>query len=299
MRVNNRSIFKPRASAVPKIKAKDDETVLYIYDEISWFGISADEFVKNLNSIEDKTIHVRINSPGGAVFDGLAIYNALKQHPSNIIVHIDGLAASIASLIALGGNEIRAAEASFLMIHEPWSIVIGPSEEMRKEADLLDKVAGVLVKAYLDKTGMTEEVLNDYLAAETWFTAQEALDVGFVDVIEELDDSSKAKATAFDLSAFANVPDSLTGGKTPPTERELEGILRDAGFSRKQSEEILAKGYADGQGDPEPEDISSPDGDGQGDPDLSAQGDPEPPPELRTDPISDLLTRAEIAAPSP
>lgn len=301
MRMKDRSIFKPRASGTYKINAaKKDETVIYLYDEISWWGIQADQFVKDLNAIETPTIRLRMNSPGGSVFDGTAIYNALKQHESRIIVHIDGLAASIASIIAMAGDEVRAAENAFFMVHDPWSIVIGTAEMMREEADLLDKVSVTMAKTYQAKTGKSEEEILQYMAKETWFTGQEALDAGFVDFVEKLDENeqAKAKVSLFDLSAFAHVPDHLKAEKTLPTERETEKILRDAGFSRKQSEEILAKGYAEALRDAGADGDLSADGDNQGDPGLSAQGDPEPPPKKRIDPVVELLVRGERLAPT-
>jgi len=258
-----RSIFKPQIRGLYKIEAKTpDEATVYLYDEISFWGIQAEQFVKDLNGMEAKTIHLRVNSPGGSVFDGIAIYNAVKQHKSRIIAHIDGLAASIASVIVMGANEVRAAESAFLMIHNPWSIVIGDAQMMRDEADLLDKVSGSISKIYEDKSGKTAEEILDFMAAETWFTGQEAMDNGFVDIIEELDEDKKAKVLTFDLSAFANAPTGLMADRIPPTERELERILRDAGYSSKQAKVILATGF--------PEDLR--DVDAEGDQSAGAQG---------------------------
>ena len=300
MRIKNRSIFKPRAHGSYKITAgKKDEAIVYLYDEISWFGIQAEQFVKDFNAIESKTIHLRVNSPGGSVFDGTAIFNVIKQHSSKVIAYIDGLAASIASVIVMAADEVRAGQNAFFMIHEPWSIVIGDAEMMRAEADLLEKVSGTLVKAYTDKSGLSDEEVHDYMAKETWFTAQEALDAGFVDVIEEQEseEDAKAKITLFDLSAFANVPDGLMADRQPPTERELERILRDAGCSAKQSKEILAKGLPEDLRDVDSEETLSADVDDQRDVDDPAQRDVEPPQAPR-DPTADLLMRAEIEAPS-
>jgi len=270
MRMKKRSIFKPKASGTYKVSAgKNDEATIYLYDEISWWGIQAEQFVKDLNAIDKKTIHLRVNSPGGSVFDGAAIFNAIKQHPSKIIAHIDGLAASIASIIVMAADEIRAAENSFLMIHDPWSIVIGTAEMMRDEADLLDKVSGVLIKAYMEQSGKEEEEIRALMAAETWFTGEEALEAGFVDALEETGDEkgAKSKVTHFDLSAFAHVPDSLVAEKKPPTERELEKVLRDAGFSKEQSKEVLAKGYPEDLRDAGSNDDLSTDGDDRRDAD--------------------------------
>ena len=296
----NRSIFKPQAHGSYKIDAaKKDETIVYIYDEISWFGIQAEQFVKDFNAISADTIHLRVNSPGGSVFDGTAIFNVIKQHSSRVVAHIDGLAASIASIIVMAADEVRMAQNAFFMIHEPWSIVIGDAEMMRAEADLLEKVSGTLVNAYTDKSGLSADEVHDYMAKETWFTAQEALDAGFVDVIEEQDseENAKAKVTLFDLSAFANVPDGLMADKQPPTERETERVLRDAGFSAKQAKEILAKGLPEDLRDVDSDEVLPADGDDQRDVDDPAQRDVEPPPAPR-DPVADLLTRAELAAPS-
>lgn len=245
MRIHNRSPFKPRAQGGYKIENKTAaEATVYLYDEISWFGISAEQFIKDLNAITAKTINIRINSPGGSVFDGTAVFNAIKQHKSKTVTHIDGLAASISSVIALASDEVRMAENAFLMIHDPWSIVIGNADTMREEADLLDKVGGTIAKTYMDKTGKDKAEIKDLMAAETWMTAEEALEMGFIDVIEVIEKDEKAKATLFDLSVFANVPDQLKGKpEIDVNERDLERALRDAGCSRNLAKEILAKGF--------------------------------------------------------
>ena len=104
-----------------------------------------------MQKITAGTINVRINSPGGNVFDGVAIANAIKSHPAKTVVYIDGIAASIASIIALAGDEVVMAENAFFMFHEAWSITIGSAEDLRKEADLLDKIDGVLAQTYVKK----------------------------------------------------------------------------------------------------------------------------------------------------
>ena len=117
MRVE-RSLFHPRPKGTYRIEAKADaEATVYIYDEVSWWGVSAQQFAKDLAAIKAETIHLRLNSPGGAVFDGMAIYNALKAHQAKVVVHIDGLAASIASVIAMAGAEVRMAENAFLLVY--------------------------------------------------------------------------------------------------------------------------------------------------------------------------------------
>ena len=247
MRVN-RSPFKPRVKAgIYKIenKADENEATVYIYDEIGWFGIMAEIFVKEMETIKAKTVHIRLNTPGGDVFDGTAIANAIKQHKSKTIIHIDGLAASIGSIIALAGDEIHMAENAFFMFHEAWSFVIGNASNMRDEADLLDKIDGVLAKTYAKKTGKEVNEIKDLMSAETWLTAEEALEMGMIDSIEEDEKDEKAKANLFDLSVFANVPDKLKGEKQKPTARDLERVLRDAGLSSKEAKAVLADGLGD------------------------------------------------------
>ena len=251
-RTNKRSPFKPQAKGNYRVENKTDkEATIYIYDEIGWFGVEATDFVKDLNDIKAETIHVRLNTPGGNVFDGTAIANAIKQHKSKTVVHIDGLAASIGSIIAIAGDETIMADNAFFMFHEAWSFVIGNAEGLREEAELLDKIDGVLAKAYANKTGKKQDEIKELMNAETWLTAEEALEMGMIDGIEE-DKEEKASAAIFDLSVFANVPDALKDIKKDLNERDLERALRDAGCSRNQAKEILAKGF---KGDPNQRDV--------------------------------------------
>jgi len=299
MRIHNRSPFKPRAKAGSyKIENKDDEATVYIYDEISWFGINAEQFIKELNDITAKMVNIRFNSPGGSVFDGTAIFNAIKQHKSKTITHIDGLAASIASVIALASDEIRMAENAFLMIHDPWSIVIGTADTMREEADLLDKIGGTIAKTYMNKTGKDEKEIKALMAAETWMTAEEAKEMGFIDVIDEAEKDEKAKATLFDLSVFANVPDQLMGEKQEPTVKDLEKALRDVGCSQKKAKTILAKGFEGYQRDVDEPENPEPEGkEVQRDAEPVTQRDVEKP-KPKKDQTAEPLTRAEVVAPA-
>ena len=245
-RMNKRSPFKPQAKGNYRVENKTDNDTLYIYDEIGWFGVQAETFVKDLNEIKADPTHIRLNTPGGNVFEGTAIANAIKQHKAKTIIHIDGLAASISSIIAIAGDETIMADNAFFMFHEAWSFVIGNAEGLREEAKLLDKIDGVLAKEYGKKMNKKEDEVKDLMSAETWWTAEEALEMGMIDSIEE-DKEEKASATMFDLSVFANVPDELKDIKKDLNERDLERVLRDAGCSRNQAKEILAKGF---KGDP-------------------------------------------------
>lgn len=233
MRINNRSPFV-RARQTPKAQAGE----LFIYDEIGFFGIQAEEFVRDLNAIESDEIHLRINSPGGSVFDGQAMVTAIRQHSAKVITHVDGLAASMASLIAIAGDEVRMSDGAFMMIHDPWSIAIGSAQDMRKEANVLDKVGGALVAAYTKRTGLSEDKIKGLMADETWFEASEAVELGLADAVEE----SQAAEARFDLSVFSNVPDRFKAGDSRPAPKELERLLREAGLSRSEARDFVSVG---------------------------------------------------------
>tara|TARA_R100001443_G_scaffold56834_2_gene67740 strand:- start:2 stop:997 length:996 start_codon:yes stop_codon:yes gene_type:complete len=172
-----------------------------IYEQIGDWGVTAQNFIKDVQSVGKSDLTVRINSVGGSVFDGLAIYNILRSHKGNVNVKIEGLAASIASIIALGGDNIEMAENGFFMIHNPFGNSFGDAEEMRKTADLLDKIKKELVSVYVKQSSLTESEIQDMMDEETWLTSQEALEMGFVDTITE----PIKIAASFDLSRFNNV----------------------------------------------------------------------------------------------
>ena len=173
------------------------------------------------------------------------------------------------------------------MIHDPWSIVIGNADTMREEADLLDKVGGVIAKTYIDKTGKDAAEIKAMMIAETWMTADEAKENGFIDTIDKEEKDEKAKATLFDLSVFANVPDQLKESRPKPTARDLERILRDVGgCTQKQAKKILAEGFKDDQRDVDPP-VNPP-------PVKAVQRDVEPP-KPKKDPVNELLIRATMA----
>lgn len=239
-----RSPFR-RVQANLRVAQTETEAEILLYDEISFWGVSAEMFRRELDAISAPTINLRINSPGGDVFDSLAIYNALKEHPSRVVTHIDGVAASMASVIALAGDEVRMAENAFFMVHQPWSFVIGNATDLRKEADLLDKVAGSLSLAYTQKTGKSADEIAAIMDAETWMNADEALEAGFVDeVVRDAKEEPESIAAVFDLSIFANVPESLTATPAEPTIRDLERALRDAGLSQIAAKQFVSAGRA-------------------------------------------------------
>lgn len=164
----------------------NNSLALSIYDEIGGWGITGSDFKRALDGYENVSeINLSLHSPGGSVFDGLAIYNQLKNHPATVNVMVDGLAASIASVIAMAGDSITIPENAFFMIHKPFMSTQGNADAFRDSADLLDKVETTLLAAYRDKTGLPYNELSEMLAAETWLTGIEAVAMGFADQIAE------------------------------------------------------------------------------------------------------------------
>lgn len=203
---NGRSWFSIQA------KAEADHADVLIYDYIGWDGVTAADFAKELQAITAKTITVRLNTPGGDVFDGLAIHNSLKTHGATIHVQVDGLAASIGSIIAMSGSTITMGESAFLMIHNPWAMVIGNAKDMRDMADTLDKIGGSLAGVYATRPAVTKEQAQAWMNAETWFTADEAVAAGLADAVEA--QQAAQSRSAFDLSGYAKVPAALRLTKT-------------------------------------------------------------------------------------
>ena len=187
------------------IQAAGDVATVRIYDEISWFGVTAEDFANDLDRIEAAAIHLHLSSPGGDVWDGMAIYNALKQHKASVITFIDGVAASIASVIALAGDEVRMASNGLMMIHNAWTLAAGNAADMIKAAELLQKVDGTIAGTYAAKTGKDAAEFKALMNEETWFTAQEAKEIGFVDEIYDGKPEDEPQAR-FDLSIFRNAP---------------------------------------------------------------------------------------------
>jgi ATP-dependent Clp protease, protease subunit len=200
-----------------RAQAKGAEIV--IYDEIGAFGIAAKAFLDELKALGPLAeLTLRINSPGGSVFDGVAIYNALKRHDARVTVWIDGIAASIASMIAMAGDEVVMPENAMLMLHDPSALVIGTAADMRGMAEALDKMKAGMVAAYRDKSGRDDAEIETLMAAETWLSAQEAVEFGLADQVEQ----PVRMAAHFDLSRFRNTPPQLAAIFTSFTSQEDE-----------------------------------------------------------------------------
>lgn len=223
-----------------KIEAlSEDSTEVMIYDVIGWPFNDAGEIIRALAGIDTKTVTVRINSPGGDVFDAMAIFNALQSHKSKIVTRIESLAASAASFIALAGKEVQAYQNAMVMIHDPWVLAAGNQYDLREIADILEKISGNMVDIYSQNSKVGKKEIRDMLKAETWFTAKEAREKGFVDTIID----GKAAKAQFDLSMFAHVPDGFTAeDHDEPIARKYEKALRDVGASKSEARTILARG---------------------------------------------------------
>lgn len=165
-------------------QSTEDTTDVYIYQEIDWFwGISADDFIQELNEVTTPNINLRLNSPGGEVFDAIAIYNALVSHPANVTVYVDSLAASAASLIAMCGDKIVMMVGSQMMIHDAMGISIGNAAELRDYADWMDKQSDNIASIYASRAGGEASEWRDRMIAETWLFADEAVEIGLADEV--------------------------------------------------------------------------------------------------------------------
>ncbi|MFU1798202.1 head maturation protease, ClpP-related [Paenibacillus azoreducens] len=205
-----------------KAAAREGEGELYIYgDIVSWqwddSDTSANSFKQDLDALGDiHTLKLYINSPGGSVFEGVTIYNILKRHKARVVVYVDALAASIASVIAMAGDEIHMPRNTMMMIHNPWTFSWGNAAELRKAADDLDRIGASMKQTYLDRAGdkLAEDKLTELLDAETWLSAQECLDYGLCDVVG---DSNQAAACVSEelFAKYRNVPKDLLAKNAP------------------------------------------------------------------------------------
>lgn len=191
-------------------QSETDEAELFLYGIVGDYcdELDAGDIVKDLSALNAKQITVRIYSSGGSVFAGLAIYNALKAHPAKILVKIDSLAASIASVIAMSGT-VEMPENAFMMIHNPWAGAIGEAEDLKKMADTLDKIKTSLMSVYNEKTGLGTEKISAMMDEETWLSARDAVELGFADRVSGAVDAKNFKQVFNLMGNFKKVPDKL------------------------------------------------------------------------------------------
>ena len=232
-------------------RAEKQSAEILIYEDIGegfWTsGVTAQGFLKDLRALGDvKSLDIRINSNGGSVFDGVAIYNALRQHSARKTVHVDGIAASIASIIAMAGDEIRMGEGAWMMIHDPSGLAMGTAEQMRETADLLDGIKSQLVDIYVTRTGKDAAEIGAIMAAETWFNASDAIDFKLADMVSE--PIKIAAHAGLQAKRFQHIPGELLASALkakfeaePPTEQPEHPTLSQPPGPPVQQEPTASK----------------------------------------------------------
>lgn len=227
-----------------------DEATIWLYDVIVrddyWGGVSALTLGKALADYRDAgVIHLRIDSPGGDVFAGRAMEQLISEHPARIISHVDGFAASAASYVARSAPEVHISKGGMFMIHKAWTFTYGNADQIRKDAELLDMIDETLVKTYADKTGQDPDQLREWIAAETWFNAEQSVEHGFADKIagaaaDAAESALEDRAYAWDLSAYARAPhqsaQQLRNRVEPPPAPQT--FDRDAALRRLEVSQI-------------------------------------------------------------
>tara|TARA_R100000544_G_scaffold37100_1_gene27138 strand:- start:7237 stop:8238 length:1002 start_codon:yes stop_codon:yes gene_type:complete len=206
------------------INSKASKVVdVYIFDEIGMGGVNAQGFIEEIKSFKDSPMNLHINCVGGDVFDGMAIYNIIKKRTATTTVYIEGIAASMGSVIALAADNVVMAENSLFMIHNAWGGAMGEAKEMKKTANLLDKISGEIADIYVKKTKLPYDKVKEMMDEETWLNAEEALELGFIDSIS---DAIKV-AAKYDVSKFRNI-----------TNEEVKNKLSNNLKSKKMTDEL-------------------------------------------------------------
>lgn len=168
-----------------------DTAAIYLYDEIGYWGVTAQDFVRDLMGLRVANIIVHINSPGGEVWDGLAIYHALRDHPATIEVRVDGIAASAASFIAMAGDTIVMQRNAQMMIHDAIGFCVGNVTEMQKMVEVLDAASDNIADIYVQQAGGTVEQWRTAMREETWYSGPEALAAGLCDSVNNADEETE------------------------------------------------------------------------------------------------------------
>lgn len=243
-------------------------TEIYLYGVVGEYGITADDFIRDLADVKASNIVMRINSTGGEVFDGIAIYNAVKRHPANVTAYIDGLGASIASVIAMAADKLVMSPHTQMMIHEAQGFALGTAADMRQLADILDKSSDNIAAIYAERAGGSTAEWRSKMTAETWFSDQEAVDAGLADEVLSEDAPAKPKRAAQSTRKVRAVappeekPDEPTGDDSeseldkpeePETPAEPKPIDYMAQFQQiveeQEAEEMAAFGLGAVDGD--------------------------------------------------
>lgn len=235
---------------VAETDTEPETSEVLIYDEIGGYcGVSAEAFVNDLNALETPRIKVRINSPGGSLFDGIAIYNALAGHSSYIVTQVDALAASAASIIAMGGDECVMMVGSQLMIHDAIGVEVGNAQQFREMADFLERQSNNIASIYHNrnpKTSLTE--WRNLMLAETWMFAEEAVTAGLADSVyvrpanadSEPDEDEPEEGDETDAEDKLDVDLLMTLKHRPRADWKYKGGRQQAGSPKTESVESLA-----------------------------------------------------------
>ena len=213
-----------------KAQKVSNQVEVDLFDEIGGWGIYAKELKEELSSMignPTEEVVVNINSPGGSVFEGIEIYNYLKGLPNKVTVKINSLAASIATVIALGADELEISESAFFMIHNPWTMAGGESEDLRKQADVLDKIKETILNIYKKNSNLSLERLTSLMNEETWLTGSEALEYGFATRLTE-GMNVAAMATTDIVNKFNNIPNGLRMAENQETVEAVEEVAIEA-----------------------------------------------------------------------
>lgn len=241
---SNRQVTDRAFLVRPVAKAENapSEAEVLLYDVIVdseleaewWGGVAAEPFVKAIRALDVEVIHLRINSPGGSVFAARAMETALREHKAKVVVHIDALAASAASFLAMAGDEIVMAKGAMMMIHKAWTVAWGNSDDLVKTAGLLDKIDGTLVETYAVRAKLSAEEIAQAMSEETWYTAQEAIDAGLADRVAESEPKASA---AWDLSAFNRAP---AADRKPAPQTSVEPASASSDHRARQQQRLRA-----------------------------------------------------------
>lgn len=214
----------------PQAAAADDPNTISVFDVIGedWWtggGFTAKRMSAALRSIGSKDVTVQINSPGGDMFEGIAIYNLLREHPAKVTIQVMGWAASAASIIAMAGDDIRMGLGTFMMVHNAWGVVIGNRHDMRDAATLFDGFDSAIADIYVARTGQDRKVVDKLMDAETFMGPSEAVKNGFADAVDDGIKAPESDAKNMDRGLMAR--------------RQTEAALAKAGFSRDKRSELL------------------------------------------------------------
>lgn len=201
-----------------------DEAELLLYDEIGGFGTYAEDFLTELKAVTAPKLRVKVNSPGGSVFEGVALANALRSHPAEVTVQVDGIAASIASVIAMAADRVVVQPQAMLMVHDASGVCLGNAQDMQDMAALLDKISDNIADAYVAKAGGSRDEWRQVMKAETWFNAEEAVEAGLADEVmsskkqaqPEPDGDEPEMLRRFDLAAYGYQGPRQEAPTTPP-----------------------------------------------------------------------------------